>query len=130
MGEVRRTERGWPGHFVDARNCVFHRNTLVECGDEMVIVSTVGNYRGWDGRQLTLGPNRWYETMVFRAGEIDGYIDIIDSQPVGFKSKWAICSERWEDLRCDVDTEANEMHEAVVEEMVAMVQARKRPRRS
>ena len=43
--EVKRTERGYPGHFILSHRCVFTRNTLLEYGETRVIVSTVGEDR-------------------------------------------------------------------------------------
>lgn len=61
--------QGSPGHFIAAESCVFHLCTIVGPW----IVSTVGEYhprgRGVEalGKPETIGFNRLYETMVFRA---------------------------------------------------------------
>jgi len=54
-----------PGHFIGAWECRFRLNTYVGG----YIVSTVGEYRtSYNGEQDTsIGRNRLYETMVFRA---------------------------------------------------------------
>ena len=70
MKTVKRTERGWAGHFIAAGNCRFRRNTLLEFGDTRIVVSTVGAYLDPLSKELgTVGHNRTYETMVFKAGE-------------------------------------------------------------
>lgn len=64
MSEVKRTERGWCAHFIGGRSCLFRRNTLLECEDVQIVVSTVGCYRPFD-RVEAIGHERWYETMAF-----------------------------------------------------------------
>jgi hypothetical protein len=57
---------GFPGHFIGARSCQFRLNTLV--GE--FIVSTVGEYypHGLEQEKpSSIGSDRLYETMVFRA---------------------------------------------------------------
>ena len=66
--KVKRTERGWAGHFCDADRCQFRRNTLLEYGEIGVVVSTVGRYFSpIDDKYVRVGVNRYFETLVFYA---------------------------------------------------------------
>jgi len=108
---IKRTERGWAGHFICADSCLFRRNTLLESPvtGAKIVVSTVGLMKGIEGFEQ-IGCNRYYETMAF-AGERQGkYIDANVSREVGFDSPWCIAE-------FDADDLANDMHEAVVEEL-------------
>lgn len=114
--EVVRTERGWAGHFCGASNCLFRRNTLLECGDTRIVVSTVGLYLPFgykDTREFqAIGTDgRMFETMAFFAKrKFDRYWDADVSKQVSFNSKWSI-------HHADADDEANIMHENVVDEI-------------
>ena len=108
---IKRTERGWAGHFCAAPSCMFRRNTLLQSETESIVVSTVGNYRYADGIQ-EIGYNRYYETMAFHSLTDDKrYHDADVGRQVYFNSPWEI-------NRTDADNMANDMHEAVVAELM------------
>ena len=110
---VRRTERGWAGHFICANRCRFKRNTLLERGDTRIVVSTVGlleNIKN-DGFE-TVGNDRYFETMAFHAAFDGRYWDADVSRQVCFESPWRISE-------IDADDRANDQHEAVVSEISA-----------
>lgn len=121
MNTIKRTERGWPGHFCHAPACIFRRNTLLESEDTKIVISTVGNYRGIDGPEPLTG-NIWYETMSFMALQDGHYIDAIPSRELYFNSQWNIVAPSYKDLPKDVDNKANDMHEKVVEEFINKLQ--------
>lgn len=116
MSEVRRTERGWGGHFICAYRCLFRRNTLLELGEIRIVISTVGAMlkdlnpsHGFE----TVGWNRHYETMVFPAHWAEGRYwdaDVMRGE-ISFESNWSI------DV-IDADDRANDMHEQVVSEFI------------
>ena len=113
MDRVKKIERGWPGHFICADRCLFRRNTLITYRDIKIVVSTVGlmvNPNG-DGFE-TVGHDRYFETMAFYADEEDErYSDADTSKVLDFDSNFAISE-------LDADDKANDMHEAVVDEIV------------
>lgn len=118
MSKVKRTERGWAGHFIGGPNCMYHRNTLLEFEGKQVIVSTVGAYRPDRGELIqTIGHHRYYETMAFGAKEESGYIEIDVTEEIVFNSEWGIWAESVEDLPPTVDMDADKMHERVVAEI-------------
>ena len=121
--KATRTERGWPGHFICAADCLFRRNTLISFMDRQVVVSTVGNLRS-DGKMGTIGAfGRYYETMAFEAKEEGAYIEADVSEQLSFDSEWAISYENFDDMPEDIDNLANKMHEAVVNEFIARMEA-------
>lgn len=111
--EVKRTERGWAGHFIAADRCQFRRNTLLEYGDKKWVVSTVGRYIPISTNMIdTIGYNRYFETKAFEAMFDKGYWECNVEKDIDFSSPWAIDHSGYM-----ADEEANEMHERVVEEL-------------
>lgn len=118
--KVKRTERGWGGHFCCCDDCLFRRNTLLEYQDIKIVVSTVGllkNYKWKEtkndkdiNRFTTIGINRFFETMAFHANNDKRYFDADVSRQINFESPWAIAE-------LNADDKANDMHEKVVEEI-------------
>lgn len=115
--EIKRTERGWPGHFCCAQDCHFRRNTLLAAGGRGFVVSSVGNLRSReDGKVLEIGSDNYYETLVFRAYWQGSYIDADTTHALPFHSPGTINR-----LTNESDNEANAMHEAVVEEIIGRI---------
>lgn len=112
MNEVKRTERGWAGHFICSDMCKFRRNTLLEYNGKAVVVSTVGAMFNSKGKLEEIGIGRHYETMAFYAGDSE-YKDANVSKEIFFDSGWAL---KWHKDGY-IDNEANAMHEKVVEEL-------------
>lgn len=134
MEEVKRTERGWAGHFCCSRDCAFRRNTLLEYKDKKWIVSTVGLLicrhdilpDCKKGDIMTVGYNRWYETMAFESS-YDEYDDADVTKEIEFDSEWGIWGKTWEDVmeryNQHPDLAANEMHEKVVNELMEKIRS-------
>lgn len=111
--EVKRTERGWAGHFICSDSCKFRRNTLLEYNGVGVVISTVG-MMFLDGKLTEIGCGRDYETMAFYVDKSSGeYKDADVSREIWFDSKYAM---KWHKDGYP-DNEANDMHEAVVKEL-------------
>ena len=120
---VKVTERGWAGHLIFADACKFKRNTLLEYKDKKLIVSTVGamnankySLEKSENSFTTIGLDRYYETMAFEAQKNGIYWDANIEAQISFDSNWAL-------NECDFnsDQEANEMHDRVVEELIAKI---------
>lgn len=110
--EVKRTERGWAGHFCCSYRCEYHRNTLLEYNGVKVVVSTVGRLRK-DMVSRTyedIGYKSYFETMAFMANEDDKYNDADVERELSFDAKWSLPSP-------DMELEADAMHEDVVTEL-------------
>ena len=113
--EIKVTERGWAGHLCVSSYCLFKRNTLVEKGKKKLVVSTVGNYRSpVTQKPDTIGLNRYYETMVFKARKEGVYWEAETSNELPFESNWSL-----NEIEEGSDKKANDMHEKVVKEIVA-----------
>lgn len=120
--KVKRTERGWAGHFICASRCAFRRNTLLELNDVRIVVSTVGNYRSESsGKEKieTIGSNRYYETMAFYAHKDGPYWEADVQKQIDFEADWGI----WDKVEADSDLKADDMHEKVVKEIVAKLES-------
>ena len=110
--EVKRTERGWAGHFCCSYRCEYHRNTLLEYNGIKVVVSTVGRLRKdmVSNTYEDLGYKRYFETMAFMANEDDKYNDADVEREISFDANWCLPSPYME-------LEADAMHEDVVMEL-------------
>lgn len=114
MIEVKRTERGWAGHFCCSYDCRFRRNTLLEYNDVGVVVSTVGNMIR-NGVPEEIGLDRDYETMAFYVDKrTKEYKDADVRKQIFFDSNWQLKNDGDDDF---IDNKANDMHEAVVKEL-------------
>ena len=113
--EVKRTERGWAGHFISSPYCRFRRNTLLEYKEVKIVVSTVGDkrYNSDEGRTEKIGSNRYYETRCFHSDSKDpSYHDIDVKREEYVRSKWRV--DHFDD---GSDNEANDIHETIVMEI-------------
>lgn len=123
---LKRTERGWGGHFICSHYCLFRRNTLLEYRDKKWIVSTIGNYHpDRYGEMDTVGHERWYETMAFEAKENDPYLDADVTKQLRIDSDWGLCASTTDELFEKYqfpDNAANEMHERIVKEFEEKIQ--------
>lgn len=117
MSKAHMTERGWPGHFICADRCRFRRNTLIECGANRIVVSTVGDYRDRDGKVDTIGYDRYYETAAFKACKDGEYWDANTSERVCFESAWSIKT-----FNALSDMRANDMHDAACREIASKME--------
>ena len=114
---VTRQERGWAGHFIGSTECLFRRNTLLTLKDTRIVVSTIGLMKHpIDHDKFThIGWERYYETMAFHSDDDDHrYHDADVTREVIFDSPWSI------DI-IDADDKANDMHEAVCDEITDML---------
>ena len=115
LKEVKRTERGWAGHFCCSDSCKFRRNTLLECGETKVVISTVGNSFDSRGRFDHVGVGRDYETYAYYVDPASGdYKDIDVERQIWFESRGAYLIKKGDKYP---DLIANEMHETVVQEL-------------
>ena len=122
MSAVKRTERGWPGHFICSDRCKFRLNTLLEYDDKKIVVSTIGNMY-IDGKPETIGYRRWYETMVFYAYQDGYYIEADVSRQLYPDQDWGIWADIYDELPNDVDNVANQMHESIVQEFIQKLES-------
>jgi len=122
MSEIIRTERGWAGHFIDSASCNYRRNTLLEYEDRRIVISTIGNYRpNLEDKPQQIGHERYYETMAFYARKSGPYWESDVRNMIEISSAQGIYANNARELPIDVDLQADAMHEAVVEEMIARI---------
>ena len=111
--EVKRTERGWAGHFCCSYRCEYHRNTLLEYNGMKVVVSTVGRLLNIvrDNTYVPIGfsRDRYFETKAFMAMKNKSNDADVDRE-LSFDAKWSLPSP-------DMELEADAMHEDVVTEL-------------
>lgn len=121
------TERGWAGHYILARDCLFRRNTLIQYKDKSYIVSTIGGKYKRTEKTLdmdTIGHNRYYETEVFRADKNNPYYDAYSPNSIAGFYK-AITANSYNELfekYPHPDLSANDMHEETVREVMEYIQ--------
>ena len=121
IAEIRITERGWGGHFICASRCRFRRNTLLEWEDNRIVVSTVGLMQNWEGDKIeTVGYERYYETMAFKAKWEEPYWEADVCEQVDFDSPWSLNEKERES-----DWKANKMHETVITEVSEQMKTNK-----
>lgn len=108
---VKRTERGWAGHFICSDRCNFRRNTLLEYEGKFIVVSTVGRMvveRAGNFAIDTVGHDRYYETMAFYSDTSDlKFHDIDVERQIYLDCDWT--------LNEIDDNKANDMHEKAVD---------------
>lgn len=126
-GAFKVTERGWAGHYILSRECLFRRNTLIQYKDKAYIVSTIGGKYKRTEKSLdmdTIGHNRYYETEVFRADKNNPYFDAYSPNSIAGFYK-AITANSYDELfekYPHPDLSANDMHEETVREVMEYIQ--------
>ena len=115
---MKRTERGWAGHYIMAPYCTWHRNTLIEHSDGRgVVISSIGACSPkQDGHHEMIGAGRYYETMLFRAKKDGPYIEADTSRELSVceNMKWCVNEEP----AIGVDLKAEAIHEEHVKYVV------------
>lgn len=114
--EIQVKERGWPAHFVLADKCTFTRNTLLQHGQNRVVISSVGcllsSYKS-DAEIEMIGSGRYYEVKAFVA--------------IWEDNVWAADVQKQIDLECnqvitemtdDSHIKADLMHDEAVAEVM------------
>ena len=122
--KVKRTERGWGGHFCLGQYCRFRRNTLLEAGDTRLVISTVGNCYPPSVKDedtpyvLSYGlvsGKAVYETKIFHAQKEGPYWDADVGKEVSSPIDRYVYVGKdgpWE----GIDEDANDMHERTVKQ--------------
>lgn len=122
MTAVKRTERGWAGHYICSSRCLFRRNTLIECGQVRIVVSTVGLKESLSEESEKFEPvgcDHYFETAAFHAEWSGRYWDADVCRQLSLSSLGLPCQI----FELDAADLANEMHETVVSELMNRMQA-------
>ncbi len=117
--EIKRTERGWGGHYICALRCRFRRNTLLEYKDTKIVISTVGLKMSLNDKTIfepvDETKNSYFETKVFYTDpKCKRWHDADISNEIKVVNECYICS-------IDADDKANKMHENVVNEIIQRI---------
>lgn len=120
MSKTKRTELGWPGHFVLADRCRFRRNTLLERGEKRFVVSTVGMMTDRNRDHAQIGYERDYETLIFESERRSGYWEAGNQVSLFEDEEAPRWSMLWEDHQSDA--RANEMHEENVAAVIRFLE--------
>lgn len=98
---------------------MYHRNTLLEYGEQKVVVSTIGHYlprnkrlEYWKHGKMDyemFGRNRHFETMAFLADDSQ-FHDTDVTKEIGFSSNWELDKP-------DMEMEADVVHDTVCDEI-------------
>jgi hypothetical protein len=113
-------ERGWIAWFICAERCRFRRNTLITLGRRRVVVGTIGLFfaKPGDKEPNEVGYKRFYETQAFHAHLKGVYWEANISRPIQFAALGQ--QANWKSR--DADLLADEMHNAVVREIVTKLE--------
>lgn len=121
MEDIKITERGWCGYLKGYADCLFRRNTLIEYRDKKVVVATLGNYIDWLNEEVSpVKDSMWYVTIAGYATKNEGYWDMDPQRRIKINGRHYITGtfdELLATYEC-IDETANDMHEAIVVEMM------------
>lgn len=107
LKEVKRTERGWPGHQVCSPYCKFRRITVLVCENTEILICTYGDWQVENVSRAFIS-GYYYEARAFHATEYTHYAD--KNRRVLFESPKMLSTR-------GANREADEMHETVVSEI-------------
>ena len=118
---MKKTERGWCGHFCCGDRCRYRRNTLLEHDDRRVIVSSVGSFLEKPGdewiTEIGFGSGiarRYYETMVFEACLDGPYWEADVSRQLSFYAPDFAYAAHAKDLPDGISMLMDKHHDSIV----------------
>lgn len=120
--KVKRTDRHEERKEVELFD--FRLNTLLECGDVRVIISTVGKFARPKGMEdifqapwIPMGADRYYETAIWHAMRINNYWDADIRRGFIGNHLWGIVGK----VDDNSDEEAKANHENAVKEFIGLL---------